>query len=87
MSSQTLVSIHINGQMYEVTEATSVAAALINANLPHTRTSVSGEHRFALCGMGVCQECRVQVNGSQHVLACQTFCESGMEIQTESMSI
>jgi succinate dehydrogenase/fumarate reductase-like Fe-S protein len=32
--------------------------------------------------MGVCHECRVTVNGRAHVLACQTLCSDGMQIET-----
>jgi succinate dehydrogenase/fumarate reductase-like Fe-S protein len=45
------------------------------------RTSVTGEARAPLCGMGVCQECRVFVNGRRS-LACQTLCQDGMAVDT-----
>lgn len=47
-----------------------------------TRRSVGGQLRAPLCGMGVCQECRVTVNGRAHVLSCQTLCLPGMDVQT-----
>jgi succinate dehydrogenase/fumarate reductase-like Fe-S protein len=31
--------------------------------------------------MGVCQECRVTIDGRAHVLACQTLCRAGMCIE------
>lgn len=77
------LKIWINGRSMEVAQGTSVAAALINKNTISTRRSVHNELRFAVCGMGVCQECRVQINGKQHQLACQTMCEAGMVIQTD----
>ena len=85
MAIHTLVPIHINGRPYQVSAGISVAAALINADQLQTRIAVGGEPRFALCGMGVCQECRVWINSVQQVLACQTVCQPGMEIQTEGM--
>jgi succinate dehydrogenase/fumarate reductase-like Fe-S protein len=36
-----------------------------------------------LCGMGVCQECRVWVNG-QRRLACQTLCTEPMTVVTNT---
>ncbi|HGI7054042.1 TPA: 2Fe-2S iron-sulfur cluster-binding protein, partial [Klebsiella aerogenes] len=36
--------------------------------------------RAPFCGMGVCQECRVTVDGLR-VLACQTLCRSDMQIE------
>ncbi len=78
------LKIWINGRSVEVSQGTSVAAALLNKNTLCTRTSVQEQTRFALCGMGICQECRVHINGKSHQLACQTVCEAGMVIQTES---
>ncbi|MNJ00568.1 hypothetical protein D3C73_1599310 [compost metagenome] len=45
-----------------------------------TRRSVSGKLRAPFCGMGVCQECRITVNG-RRVLACQTECQPEMVIE------
>ena len=47
-----------------------------------TRRSVSGAPRGPLCGMGICQECRVTIDGRAHQLSCQTACEPGMDIRT-----
>lgn len=47
----------------------TLAAALARAGQPF-RTSVTGEPRAPLCGMGVCHECRVTVGGDAHQLAC-----------------
>ena len=59
------------------------AGADVNARQPGvTRRSVSGAMRAPLCGMGVCQECRVTVNSRAHVLACQTLCCAGMQIES-----
>ncbi|WP_181574740.1 2Fe-2S iron-sulfur cluster-binding protein, partial [Serratia quinivorans] len=44
------------------------------------RISVTGQPRAAFCGMGICQECRVTVNGLRR-LACQTLCQPGMRIE------
>lgn len=75
-----LVALHINGQALQVQAGTSVAAALALAGIPNSRISVTGQPRAPLCGMGICQECRVQINGRVR-LACQTVCEPGMEVK------
>ncbi|HVL45744.1 MAG TPA: 2Fe-2S iron-sulfur cluster-binding protein, partial [Acidovorax sp.] len=36
-----------------------------------------------LCGMGVCHECRVRIQGRIR-LACQTACAEGMVIDTDA---
>jgi len=47
------------------------------------RKSVAGEPRGPLCGMGICFECRVTVNGRAHVRSCQVPCEEAMEVRTD----
>jgi aerobic-type carbon monoxide dehydrogenase small subunit (CoxS/CutS family) len=45
------------------------------------RASVTGQPRAPFCGMGVCQECRVRIDGRRR-LACQTVCAEGMRVET-----
>ena len=75
--------IWINGSSFEANTEMTVVAALMRFDGMRTRQSVSGQTRFAVCGMGICQECRVRINGQPHKLACQEYCRSGMVIQTE----
>lgn len=77
-----LVHILANGIPLQVPAGTSVAAALAQQTPGTTRTSVTGEARAPLCGMGVCHECRVRINGRTR-LACQTVCAEGMLIHTD----
>ena len=80
MSSQLRVTV--NGTSVTVTAGATVAVAMATAGQA-CRTSVTGEPRGALCGMGVCFECRAIINGKPHSRTCQTLCEAGMEINTE----
>jgi D-hydroxyproline dehydrogenase subunit gamma len=75
-------TVHIDGVAAVVTPQMSVAAALVQAGVMRTRRSVAGETRFAFCGMGMCQECRVEIDGVPHRLACQVRCRDGMAIAT-----
>jgi hypothetical protein len=61
MSSRTgeRVRLTIDARTVEVEAGTLVVAALVIAGLRGTRTSVNGQPRAALCGMGICQECGV----------------------------
>lgn len=61
-----------------------VSAAVALAGCTRFRRSVSGEPRGPLCGMGICFECRVTVNGQEHVKSCQAPCEAGMEVHTDA---
>jgi predicted molibdopterin-dependent oxidoreductase YjgC len=76
------IRLTVDGRDIEVEAGTTVAAALAIAGVNGSRLSVKGEPREALCGMGVCQECRVTIDGRAHVLACQTLCRDGQRVQT-----
>lgn len=79
MSDRATCSVIIDGMPFEVDATISVAAALMNAGL-HIRRSVTGEPRAALCGMGVCHECRVTIDGERHRRACLTAVAAGQVI-------
>ncbi len=74
--------IRIDNQRVEVAAGTSVAAAILALGQRSTRRSVSGQPRGPLCGMGICYECRVTIDGLPHRLACQALSREGMEIIT-----
>lgn len=74
------VEVFIDGQRRTVPDGASVAVALALSGDITTRLSITGSPRAPFCGMGVCQECRVCVNG-RRVLACQTPCVAGMQIE------
>lgn len=77
---QNLLTLTLNGESLCVHEGLSVAAVLSLSGLDSCRISVTGQPRAAFCGMGICQECRVTVNGLRR-LACQTLCQPGMRIE------
>lgn len=60
----------------------TIAAAMLNAGRSGFRRAVCGEVRGPLCGMGICFECRVTVDGQSDVRACVTACRPGQEITT-----
>jgi predicted molibdopterin-dependent oxidoreductase YjgC len=76
------IALHIDGLPVLVDSGTSVAAAIAHAGSLVTRRSVTGMLRAPLCGMGICQECRVTIDGIPHRLACQTPCKPGMQVTT-----
>ena len=73
--------LHIDGRLLQVTPGTTVAAALSQSGDGCSRTSLGGQRRAPLCGMGICQECRVNIDGIRR-LACQTVCHDGMHVET-----
>lgn len=76
------VQLTINGQAVTVPAGSVVAAAIARAGVNIYRHSVQGEERAPLCGMGICFECRVTINGQAQRLSCQTLCADGMEVVT-----
>jgi predicted molibdopterin-dependent oxidoreductase YjgC len=78
-----LVRLTVNDVPVSVPAGTMVAAAVLEAGVTMFRRSVSGEARGPLCGMGICFECRVSIDGVAHVRSCQTICENGMDVRTD----
>jgi len=76
------VRVTVNGASISVPSGTTVAVAVTIAGQA-CRTSVSGERRGPLCGMGICFECRVAIDGRPHCRSCQILCEPGMEVTTD----
>jgi D-hydroxyproline dehydrogenase subunit gamma len=77
------LSVSLNGKSFTVPAGTTVAAAVFIGGNSSFRRSVSGEARGPLCGMGICFECRVTVDGIGHVKSCQMLCHPGMKINTD----
>ncbi|MDF3983638.1 2Fe-2S iron-sulfur cluster-binding protein [Luteibacter sp. PPL201] len=76
------VSLYIDGHVTVVPAGSSVAAA-IAAVTPIFRRSVHGTPRAPVCGMGVCFECRVTINGLAQQRACQVQAREGMRVSTD----
>jgi predicted molibdopterin-dependent oxidoreductase YjgC len=75
------IELTLDDRLCRVPCGVTIAAALKLSGIEATRLSVHGEARAPLCGMGICQECRVLVNG-QRRLACQTLCAEHMTVVT-----
>ena len=78
------VALQVDGRAVRVKAGSSVAVALRVASaspMGAARVSVTGQPRAPFCGMGVCQECRVAIDGRRR-LACQTVCRDGMRVET-----
>ena len=77
------VRIAVDGTEFEGRDGQTIAGVLIGAGLRSWRTA-AGAERGVFCGIGVCQDCLVTVNGVEGVRACQrTACE-GDVIERES---
>jgi D-hydroxyproline dehydrogenase subunit gamma len=77
------VTIRVNGRPVTVPHGTIVSAAVEKAGYTRFRRSVRDGARAPLCGMGVCFECRVTIDGVAHRRSCQTLCTEGMEVSID----
>lgn len=78
-----IVTVRINGNAIAVPVGSTVCGAILLSGRQTFRRSVSGEARGPLCGMGICFECRVTINGMPHCRSCQIPCEEGMDVRTD----
>lgn len=78
------VELLVNGLPVSVPTGATVATAVAVAGVSRFRKSVFGQPRSPVCGMGVCMECRVTINGKMQSRSCQTICEPGMEVCTDA---
>jgi len=81
-ASATNVNVYLNGKRVQAPKGSMLAAVLLNAGAA-CRVSETGEPRTALCGMGICFECRASVDDVQHRRTCQIVCREGMRVQTQ----
>lgn len=75
------LTLSVDGQEVVVQSGSILAVAVALAGRA-CRRSVTGEPRSAVCGMGICFECRVTINGEPHIRSCQILCERGMDVRT-----
>jgi sarcosine oxidase subunit alpha len=74
--------MRIDDQTLDVPAGISVAAAI--ARLPRPfRRSVQGQARAPFCGMGICFECRVRIDGIAQQRACMVPVREGMLVATD----
>ena len=84
MSDAKLITVRVDGWPLGVPAGITVAAAVERASAGRgARVSPGGQRRQPFCGMGVCGECRVSIDGRAQRLGCQTACVAGMEIRTD----
>lgn len=77
------ITIFVDGERLQVHPGETVAGALLAAGRrAWRRTRNQGAPRGLFCGMGVCFDCLVQVDGEPYVRACMTLVAEGMEVET-----
>jgi sarcosine oxidase subunit alpha len=77
------VTLSVNGRPVTVPEGSMVAIAVALSGATSFRSSVTGQARAPLCGMGICFECRVTIDGRPHARSCQVLSLEGMDVRTD----
>ena len=77
-----LVDVSVDGTAVRVATGTSVAAAVAVAGTTSFRRSPTAMPRGPVCGMGICFECRLEVDGRPGVRSCMTVVSDGMRVRT-----
>ena len=73
-----------DGEVIVAFRGESVAAALLAAGRRTLRTTpVSSAPRGIFCGMGVCFDCLVVIDGAPSRRACVTLATEGMRVETQ----
>lgn len=77
------ISFHFNGEKFTGTAGQSVAAALIeNGQRELRRTRFGEEPRSIFCGIGICFDCVVTINGVANQRACLIEISSDMKVES-----
>jgi aerobic-type carbon monoxide dehydrogenase small subunit (CoxS/CutS family) len=76
------ITLTVDGRTVRAAEGVTVAAALLDAGVHAFRRSVRGDARAPLCGMGICHECRVTIDGVPHRRACLVPVAPHMVVRT-----
>jgi len=77
------VTISVDGKPIEAYQGETVAAAMLAAGIrTFHKSHKHHQPRSLYCGMGICYECLVTINGVHAQRACITPVEEGMQIET-----
>jgi D-hydroxyproline dehydrogenase subunit gamma len=77
------IQIQVDGKPIEAYEGETIAAALLASGIRIFHLSRKRkEPRGLFCGMGVCYECLVTVDGINDIRACLTPVIEGMQVET-----
>jgi sarcosine oxidase subunit alpha len=80
------LTLCVNGKSVTAYAGETVFAVLLAEGIRALRHPFGGSTKTAsggFCGMGVCQECRVTIDGMPDRRACMTEVREGMEVVTD----
>jgi thioredoxin reductase len=74
------IPIQFDGETLHARPGESLAATLIAHGVQQFRTTISGQPRGVFCGMGVCQDCLVEIDSVANRRACMTKIEKPITV-------
>lgn len=77
------ISFAFDGTQVAACEGDSIAAALAAQGIRQLGSRRNGQARGQFCGMGICQDCLVTVDGRRSVRACMETVGDGMVVTTQ----
>ena len=77
------LTFNFEGEEFTAYDGETISAALLRAGKLNIRSAPTGAPRGMFCGMGVCQECVVEVGGKK-TESCRTKVKSGMTVRKAS---
>lgn len=79
------VRITFDGREIISSEGQTIAAALFSVEIRCLRRTLhSGEPRGYFCGMGICNDCLVTIDGRANVRACMTLVRDGLVVESQA---
>lgn len=76
------VNITVDGVPIKAYSGETIAGALLARGQRAWHRTLHGNPRGLFCGMGICFDCTVTVNGEHHVRACLTPVADGMVVES-----
>ena len=78
------INFDFEGRALAALPGDSIAAALTSYGVVEFRFTQDGASRGIFCGMGICQDCLVEIDGIPNQRACMVKAKQGMKISRQS---
>ena len=74
------ITFQFDGDEFTAFDGETISVALLRSGQKNIRSAPTGAPRGMFCGMGVCQECVVEVDGKK-TEACRTKVKDGLIVR------
>ena len=75
-------TLTVDGEAIAFVAGDTLAACLMRSGRLATRRSRLGDLRGIFCGIGICNDCLLAVDGVPNVRACVTVARDGLKVET-----